>query len=232
MTESAEAQLEALLDLPRRLSTAEHAAQVLRTHITEGRLLPGTRLREEQLAAAFDISRNSVREVFRLLAHDGLVEHLPFRGVRVRTVTLDDIREVYAARRLIEPLGVTAAVADNRFTDELRAVVAHQQEVAGAGDWGAVGTDDIEFHRTLVRACGSTHVCTMFDILLAELRLAFLLLPDHRGLHEPYLARNQILTDLIAAGERAAAIAELDDYLMTSERHVIGALTVHGRSSL
>ena len=55
-----------------RDSLAERAAQILRRCVVEGRL-PGTQLREERLVTSMGISRNTLREAFRLLAHDGLL---------------------------------------------------------------------------------------------------------------------------------------------------------------
>src|SRR5689334_10494135 len=101
-----------LPSLPRRLSTAEHAAAVLRAQITYGALPPCTRLREEEVAESFDISRNTVREVFRLLAHERLVEHVAYRGVHIRRLGAADISSMYLTRRLIEPLGIRAVLAD------------------------------------------------------------------------------------------------------------------------
>ncbi len=211
--------------LPNRLSTAEQAAQVLRTQIAEGRLLPGTRLRETYVAEAFSISRNTVREVFRLLAHERLLDFLPHRGVSVRRVSAAEIREVYLVRRLLEPLGAQAALTESTARGQLRDTVRAQSVAVAAGDWGVVGTADIEFHRILVAACGSVHLSALFDSLLAELRLAFLLLPNRRALHEPYVARNATLSALLDAGDRDAALTEIEDYLATSERHVLGFVT-------
>jgi len=208
-------------ELPTRLSTAEQAAQVLRTQIAEGRLAPGARLRETAVAEAFAISRNTVREVFRLLAHERLLDFLPHRGVSVRRVSAAEVREVYVVRRLLEPLGATAALTQPTARYQLREAVANQSAAVAVDDWSAVGTADIEFHRILVGACGSVHLSALFDSLLAELRLAFLLLPDRRSLHEPYVARNATLSALLDAGDRQAASAEIEDYLATSERHVL-----------
>jgi hypothetical protein len=61
----------------------------------------------------------------------------------------------------------------------------------------------------------------MFEHLLAELRLAFLRLPDRRSLHEPYLRRNRRLVTLLDAGDRAGSLTELDDYLVAAERHLL-----------
>ena len=96
---------ELLPPLPPRPSTAEHAASVLRGQIAQGRL-PGTRLREEHVVESFAISRNTVREAFRLLAHEGLVDHVAYRGVHVRRMGADDVLALYRTRRLVEPLGL------------------------------------------------------------------------------------------------------------------------------
>lgn len=210
--------------LPPRPSTAEHAATVLRAQIAEGHLLPGIRLREEQVAESFAISRNTVREVFRLLAHERLVVHVANRGVHVRRLNSQDIRAMYRTRRLVEPLGARAAIADAEVRAAMRAAVDRATAAAEQNDWDKVGTEDIAFHRALMDGCRSVHLSTMFEQLLAELRLAFLLLPDRARLHRPYLAKNRRLLELVEAGDEAAVFAELDDYLTGSEFAVLRSI--------
>jgi len=194
---------------------------MLRLQITQGRLLPGTKLREERVSAAFSISRNTVREAFRLLSHERLVDHTLNRGVYVRTVTPDDIRAIFTTRRLVEPLGIDATIGNDTVQTALRALVEAAGTAAERQDWDLVATCDIDFHRALISACNSTHLSTMFEHLLAELRLAFLLLPDRRALHEPYIIRNDRLVDQLDAGDRTGALAELSEYLDVAERHVL-----------
>ena len=213
--------LAGLPPLPPRASTAEHAAQMLRMQIAQGHLLPGTKLREEQVSAAFAISRNTVREAFRLLSHERLVDHTLHRGVHVRTVTADDIRAIYVTRRLVEPVAIEASMGDERVRRRLRELVDKAEVAARRDDWDLVGTADIDFHRVLVSACHSTHLSTMFEQLLAELRLAFLLLRDLRALHEPYVGRNRRLVGLLDAGDRDRALVELSEYLEVAEHHLL-----------
>ena len=210
--------------LPPRPSTAEHAASVLRVQIAEGRLLPGTWLREEQVAESFAISRNTVREVFRLLGHERLVDHVANRGVHVRRMTSQDISAMYRTRRLVEPLGLRAAIADAEVRAAMRAAVDRATVATEQNDWEKVGTEDVEFHRALMDGCHSVHLSAMFEQLLAELRLAFLLLPDPERLHGPYLAKNRRLLELVEAGDEAAAFAELDDDLTCSELDVLRSI--------
>ena len=215
----------ALPALPPRLSTAEHAASVVREQIASGALLPGTRLREEEVAESFAISRNTVREVFRLLAHERLIEHVAYRGVHIRSLGPADISAMYLTRRLVEPLGVRAAVADPDAQRRLRETVELATAAAESADWQQVGTCDIAFHRGIMDTCGSVHLSEMFEKLLAELRLAFLQLPDVQQLHQPYVARNRALLELIESGKENAAVHELEEYLVTAERAVLSKLT-------
>ena len=211
--------------LPRRASTAEAAAAVLRAQIAQGRILPGAQLREERIAGALEVSRNTVREAFRLLSHERLVEHALHRGVFVRVVGAEEIRDVYRTRRLVEPLGIRALAADVEKVDALRRVIDAAASSAVAGDWDVVGTADIEFHRGIVAACDSVHLSAMFEGLLAELRLAFLRLPDPRVLHEPFLGRNGDILTLLEAADAESALTEMDGYLAAAEAQLLEAIT-------
>lgn len=224
MTTQADVLALGIQPLARRESTAEAAAQALRSQISAGRLAPGSQLREEHLAVALQVSRNTMREAFRLLAHEGLVEHALHRGVFVRMVGVSEVRAMYATRRLVEPLGVRAILGSPRAGDlvaSLGDVVTAAEAAATAGDWHVVGTQDIEFHRAIVQAAGSTHLSAMFSGLLAELRLAFLRLPDPETLHEPFLRRNRGLVTSLGAGDLEGSLVEIDSYLADAETRLL-----------
>ena len=76
-------------------TTAEIAADSLTLKIFDGQFEPGTRLAEVALAEELGISRNTLREAFRLLAHAGLVVHLPNRGVFVLKTTPALLNDIY-----------------------------------------------------------------------------------------------------------------------------------------
>jgi DNA-binding GntR family transcriptional regulator len=213
-----------LRTLSGRSSTSEQAADALRRHITEGLLRPGAQLREEAVAAALGISRNTVREAFRALSREGLVEHTLHRGVFVRRISAADVVDIYRTRRLLEPLGLRAVADRPRAVAALTQTVTAAETAARAGDWAAVGTADIVFHRTLVDACGSDRLGRLFDQLFAELRLAFAVIDEPRALHEPYVGRNGRIVRFVAAGRAEDACAELDAYLRDAEAQILAAL--------
>jgi DNA-binding GntR family transcriptional regulator len=211
----------AMLD---RGSTAERVADILRARITEGVFRPGTRLSEESLRDALGISRNTLREAFRLLAHEGLIEHQLNRGVFVRLLTSADIRDLYAIRRILEcgalrnldslPPPVVAG---------LKTAIEAADEAAARADWSAVGTANMRFHQEIADLSGSRRVADAVRALLAELRLVFLVVADPRQLHEPYVAANRALYELLAAGDVRGAEEALQRYFDDAEKQLLAA---------
>ncbi len=95
---------------------AHHVADRLRAEILEGRVRPGEWLRQERLAQEHGVSQMPVREALKQLAAEGLVEHIPYRGVRVVEFTVEDVEDLYACRLFIE--GMAARFAASAITDE------------------------------------------------------------------------------------------------------------------
>lgn len=228
MSTSAEAASIGRIEAARRdlsgSSTAARIAELLRDQITEGLLVPGQRLREERLSAAAEVSRNTMREAFRLLAQEGLVVHEFNRGVFVRRLTVEDLADVYHVRRILECEGVRCAhEAGPEAVTRLYAAVERAESAAEADDWTEVGTADIRFHRALAALSGSPRVDLTMRRVLAELRLVFHEMGPAREFHEPYLARNRRLADLIHQGDVETAERELRIYLRDAETQLTEA---------
>src|SRR5258708_19689936 len=83
---------------------ADDIALVIEEAIVSGELAPGTVLRQEQLSEQFNVSRTPVREALRRLAALGLVSFVPNRGVRVRTISRDELHEAFMVRAELESL--------------------------------------------------------------------------------------------------------------------------------
>ena len=95
---------------------AQHVADRLRVEILEGRVKPGEWLRQERIAQQQGVSQMPVREALKQLTAEGLVEHVPYRGVRVVQFTVEDVEDLYACRLFIE--GMAARYAAQSITDE------------------------------------------------------------------------------------------------------------------
>lgn len=213
-----------------RSSTAERVAELLRHRVIEGDLPPGRRLSEEQLVDVLHVSRNTLREAFRLLTHEGLLVHRLHRGVFVPELDEDDLVDLYRLRRTIECDVVRRlGVIDPVRLRPLHGDVAAGEDAARRGDWVAVGTANMRFHQHLVALAGSRRIDETAARLLAELRLAFHAVDAPQRLHEPYVSRNRALLDLLADGEAERAAKELEDYLHDSEAELLAAFRDRSR---
>ena len=88
---------------------ADDIAGLIEEAIVSGELAPGSVLRQEQLSERFGVSRTPVREALRRLAALGLVSFVPNRGVRVRTLSRDELYEAFLVRAELEALATELA---------------------------------------------------------------------------------------------------------------------------
>ncbi|MFJ4480401.1 MULTISPECIES: GntR family transcriptional regulator [Streptomyces] len=206
-----------------RTSTAERVADILRTRIADGYFPPGERLVEDAIGKALGVSRNTLREAFRLLTHERLLVHELNRGVFVRVLAVEDVTDIYRTRRLVECAVVQGLGKPPYPLDGLDAAVSGGERAAEEGDWAGVSTANIHFHRELVGLAGSARTDELMRGVLAELRLAFHVVDDPRRLHQPYLVRNREIVEALRTGRRDAARRLLADYLDDSRAQLVEA---------
>ncbi|MEV7324918.1 GntR family transcriptional regulator [Streptomyces sp. NPDC093970] len=204
-----------------RTSTAERVSDILRSRIADGYFPPGTRLSEDGIGGALGVSRNTLREAFRLLTHERLLVHELNRGVFVRVLTVEDVEDIYRTRALVECAVVRGLGEPPYALDALSAAVTEGLRAAAGDDWKAVGTANIHFHRELVALAGSERTDELMRSVFAELRLAFHLVDDPHALHEPYLARNREILNALEKGDRRGAERLLETYLTDSLERVV-----------
>jgi len=202
---------------------AEEIAARLREQVTGGALVPGQRLSEARLAAELEISRNTLREVFRLLTREGILRHEPNRGVFVAVPSMASILDIYRVRRLIEVPALAQAWTGHAAVARMRAAVVRARELRPIPDWRGVGSANMEFHAAIVALTDSPRLTRFFAQVIAELRLAFGLLDSPELLHAPYIPRNAEILGRLEAGDPAGASRLLEDYLNQSERAVLEA---------
>lgn len=202
---------------------SDRMAELMRQRIVRGEFTPGQRLSEASLSEELEISRNTLREVFRLLTQEGLLRHEPNRGVSVAEPDLAAIVDIYRVRRLIECQALAQAYPHHPAGAAMREAVEQALACSDQGDWPGVGTANMAFHRAIVALADSERLNAMFSRLMAELRLAFGRLRDPELLHRPYVAMNQGILQRYEAGDAAASAALLAEYLAQSERVMLAA---------
>jgi len=156
------------------LSLVELATARLRGEILSGALEPGERLVEEQLTQRFQISRAPLREALRLLAEQGLVEHLPRKGARVTTYSDRDFDELFAVRDALERFAVSLLrdrKPDEFDTAPLEKAMTGLRTAAEHGDRLAASNAHRAFHLALVALADSRQLLVTYEPLILKLQL-------------------------------------------------------------
>lgn len=209
-------------------SLAETVTGRLRDDILSGEFAPGDRIVEEQLTRRFGISRAPLREALRMLGQQGLVEHLPRRGVRVATLSETEVDGLFELREVLERYAITVALQrlDLDFA-ELDAALDMLAGAVDAGDGLAAATAHRRFHLALVELAGHRHLRAAYEPVLAKLQLYMATnLQREADEHSPVegLHRHRRLRDALATRDADVALRELGDhgarrFLSASRKH-------------
>jgi len=139
------------------------ATELIREAIVDGRLEPGRRLKEEELARELGISRTPVREALLFLQAEGLVEATPNRGAMVCSHDAEDLDDLYQLRALLE--GFAARQAAARITDDeltrLRLSCVRFDKLDPADDPRKLVKENLFFHNAILAIAGSTRLAGM-----------------------------------------------------------------------
>ena len=152
--ETDDGELSRVAGQPRRSGTETRAAFIhasIRRAVLEQKLAPGTRLPEDQVGGLFGASRTLVRAALQRLEHDGIVTVTRNRGAFVASPSVEEARQVFEARRLVESVTVARAAAriEAAETDALEDVLARGAAAMLGGDRGTAIRLSGEFHLSI-----------------------------------------------------------------------------------
>ena len=203
------------------LPSVDAIHQRVLTAIVEHRLPPGTKLGEERLAGVFGVSRTQIRQVLERLAHDNIVTVQPNRGAFVSSPTVEEAREVFAARRLIEAELIRQAtrLATAADVKRLRGHVARESAARAANDKRAIVRLSGEFHQLIADIAGNRFLAkTMRE--LETLTCLVIILYDGPNVPACPYHEHSGLADAIEARDADRAATFMVEHL----RHVESAL--------
>lgn len=189
--------------------------EVLRDMVVTGRLGPGDRLNEVELANALGISRGPLREAIQRLHSEGLLITVPNRGAYVRVVTPERLSELYEVRIALEThavrLGANAAPLDSLA--ELHAMLDTADRALRVG---GPYPRELDFHQRLVSLVGNQALLDAATEVHRQIEVA-----RSKSAHEPpraraALAEHREILDHLDAGEGAGAARALAKHLRSS----------------
>jgi len=200
---------------------AESVMDQITEDIVHGRLMPGSKLRIDELRKRYGMGASPLREALARLHAQGFVTNESRRGFRVAPVSKQDIREITEVRSLIElkALETSMVLGGKDWEEQIVMQMARLRHVVRLADDGLVNLDpevDVvheDYHRSLIAGCQSPRLIglqeTYYDLAKRYRILAF----KHTPSKHDFIERHEILTDIVLSRRLEAALAELRRHL-------------------
>lgn len=161
--------------LASRKSLGEEVFEILRDRIIAGEYPLGAWLRQEEIARKLGVSQTPVREALDRLVVEGLVERVPYRGVRVVTLTEEEIADIYAARLYLETAVVQAAaynLANDQsaklLLEDLQSLVVEIESLKTLAEMERRRVLNTQFHLKLAEICGNQVLVRLYRMTLHQ----------------------------------------------------------------
>jgi DNA-binding GntR family transcriptional regulator len=202
-----------------QLSKAIVAAEI-RSRITSGRMPLGARISDKKLAAELDVSRTPVREALVQLQSDGLVVMRPQSGTFVFDLTIEEVRDICAARAILEA-GAIRLIAEAGTADPMARLGLLVGRAAIALDDGdlVLGDElDCQLHEGIVAASANAYLIRAYSGISDRLRALRHRLPRERDRMARAIAQHRHIIDLWAVGRLDQATAEISSHVLNVAR--------------
>lgn len=190
-----------------RISLPQQIRDQILERIMTGELQPGDRLIELKIAAEFSTSQAPVREALKELEVLGVIETTPNKGARVRTISNNELRQLYEVRAQLESYATTLVTQNSiPVKSKLKEALSLMKRAARASDSIAFASHNSHFHRTIVAASDNTILLELWETLNVQSRTMTNVTRSRKNLMQ--LADSHMpIIDAIASGNVDAANA-------------------------
>ncbi len=187
----------------------------------------GERLLEKDQAEKFNVSRSTIREAFTILENQGLIVNKARKGTYVAHYTEQDLKELIELRILIEKNAVVKALpllTETEFTALSNILDAMKNQIESA-DWYELFNLDLEFHNTIVRACGNTRIIKIFELNQIEMRTYLGYLKESYSNPIDLYREHLNLFRALQTKDLAKVTQAIEDHIMYAEEKLLDNLT-------
>lgn len=197
-----------MLEAPKQKTITTQAMEQIRQLIFDGELAAGSDHLESELADRLGMSRTPVREATLMLAQQGLLEVRPRKGVRIATLSLKDMEEIYAILTELESLAAEEA-AEKGYSEtdlaDLKQAIEAMEDALEREDREAWAIADDAFHTELVRLGGNSRVQSIVSMMSNQVRRARAMTLYIRPLPVKSNEDHRAVFDAIRKGDAQAA---------------------------
>jgi len=184
-----------------RQSLRERLADHILDAIIRCELHPGDRIVERRLSHQLGVSQTALREALLILEHVGLITKVNHRGSSVVRLTVEDVEDLYAVRRQLEPLAAELAYARMKQADHqvLATILCKMRTCVEGNDYTGLSAADAEFHRVVWRLSGNKVLDRTLNSVCAPL---FAFVPVDAGTYDPRMAvdAHRVLVEALKRG--------------------------------
>ena len=192
------------------LSLAESVAEILRDRILHGEYRIGEKLTENKIASELKVSRTPIRDAFRVLEREQLVEYIPNKGCYARGFSREDMLDIYAVRKAVEQLAIHRVIelADQESIEELSQQLAKMRFYTEQNSYEKLLQANEEFHYMIYRMTDSRFINRIMRTYQEYVHMARReTLKKDEDLPQIYLEHEEIYQAIAARDEEAAAEA-------------------------
>lgn len=202
-------------------SLTDEIANILRERILRGEYRIGEKIKETQIAEELQVSRTPIREAFKLLETEGLIDYIPNRGCFAKGFTKQDIEDIYAVRKALEVLAVEWAV--NRITDEEVAKLQEQSDLmefyTERKESKKVLEINSDFHAVIYNAAGSRFMAQVLRSYKEYIeRTRQVIHAEQKEYLQEILTEHKAILDAVKDRDMARAKAAMASHLDGSQR--------------
>jgi DNA-binding GntR family transcriptional regulator len=180
--------------------------------IESGALRAGSAIGQQELADRLGVSRQPIRQALPLLIAEGWIQSLPNRRLLVRQLEDTEVDEIFAVRRLLEPVALASSIAHATPSMQRRVNFA-LTEYEEADTPGELESADVAFHEALYSCCDNTTLLRLIEQLRRSLKRVYELKPTSSALRKAAIAEHRKLAVLCARADARAASAALLEHL-------------------
>jgi len=202
-------------------SATQRIVESITGAIVERRLMPGTKLAEQKIADIFKVSRTLVRQALNQLSRDKLITLEPARGARVAEPSVEEARQVFEVRQMIESALIRRAAAELTRAQiaELRAHLRDEQAAVQRTDVSGRTRLLADFHVVIARMLGNEVLADLLgDLVTRSSLIALMYQSSHSAEHS--FAEHVAIVDALERRDARAAAKLMEDHLHNVERNL------------
>lgn len=221
--------------IEKAVSYREKIYQSIKDEIINGNFLPGQMLNERKLAESLNVSRTPIREAFQMLETEGWVSIEPWRGVFVKPIAIEDLTEIFSARRIIEcriAEEIIGKITEENLR-ELEMLISGQRNLRHPDQLSEYAQFDQQFHIKMASFTENRILIRWIEDLSDMVRrITVLLLREMEHRFDEAVVEHRAIIKALRDGDKVAVSEKMREHLEAGERNFIHVLTGRGVTKL